>query len=224
MIQAFDFSVNLVQALLWKHNQAVALEGLVVNKQEWYEENQTAFWSDWFRDVFDLRTANAFGMQVWARILGVRLTLPLGPSNPDKPTWGFGVHYKNFGHGNFGRIGAGTASLTLEEQRIILRLRYFQLVSRATVPDINRALKAVFGHLGNVYVLDPLNMGALSYVTFVFDFQPGSRLLNLLVDFDILPRPSGVGARLVVATRDVFGFGPYNKNFGNGTFASTQQP
>lgn len=217
MIQQFHFFSDLLRALLWKHNRAERLTSLAQSKQAWFDTNQGAFWDAWLRDVFDLRTANAFGLQIWARILGVRLSLPVGPSNPDKPTWGFGALYQNFGRGNFGRVGDGTIGLTTEEQRAILRLRYFQLTSRCTIPDINHALKEVFGEQGPAYVLDPMNM---EFITYVFGFQPGTRLLGLLRDFDILPRPSAVGIRFVISTRDVFGFGPYNRNFGNGTFAS----
>lgn len=217
MIQSLELAANLLRVLLWKHNQAARLESLVRSKDAWYEENSGGFWARWYRDVFDLRTANTFGLQVWARILGIRLSLPLDPSNPDAPAWAFGSLRQNFGRGNFGRVGNGTASLTLEEQRLILRLRYFQLVTRPSIVEINHALRTVFGP-GRAYVLDPLNM---EYITYVFTYNPGNRLLGLLRDFDILPRPSAVGVRTVVATRPVFGFGAYNRNFGNGTFATT---
>ena len=217
MIQTFDFAINLLRALLWKHNRAERLEALVRSKQAWYEVNQSGFWQDWLRDVFDLRTANAFGPQVWARILGVRLSVPVDPSDPDKPTWGFGTFFRNFGRGNFGRLGDGTQLLTLEEQRVLLRLRYLALISRATIPDMNRAVAAVFGHRGRVYALDPLDMSAVVYV---FTFDPGRRLLDLLIEYDALPRPSAVGVSVTVLTRPRFGFGPYNRNFNRGTFGA----
>lgn len=216
MIQLFDFSVNVLRALLWKHNRAERLTALVESKASWYAENQERFWLRWLRDVFDLRTANAFGLQVWARILGVRLSLPVAPSG-DRPVFGFAPFHLNFDRGNFGRVGSGTEGLTVEEQRLILRLRYLTLVSRVTIPDINRAMQAVFGDRGRVYVLDPFDMSDLVYV---FTFNPGTRVLQLLERFDALPRPSAVGARTIVLTRPVFGFGPYNRNFDRGTFGA----
>lgn len=217
MIQIFDFTINLLRALLWKHNRAAHLEALVRSKDAWYGENQQGFWRDWLRDVFDLRTANAFGLQVWARILGVRLSVPIGPSNPDKPTFGFGEFFRNFTRGTFGRLGDGTQNLTIEEQRALLRLRYLSLISRVTIPDMNRAMSAVFGDRGHVYALDPMDM---SEVVYVFTFDPGRRLLGLLQEYDALPRPSAVGVRVTILTRPVFGFGPYNRNFTRGTFGA----
>lgn len=214
MIQVFRFAVDVTQALLWKHNRARRLEALALAKQSWLDQQHAGFWSAWLRDVFDLRTANDFGTAIWARILGVRLALPLSGSHPDKATWGFGPSRRNFERGNFGRIGNSTSRLTTEERRLVLRMRYFQLVGRCTIPDINHALRTVFGE-GRAYVLDPLNM---EFITYVFTYNPGQRLLDVLLDTGVLPRPSTVGVRVVVSGKRSFGFGPHALNFTRGGF------
>ena len=89
-IQAFDFSVDLMRALLWQYNDAARLEALLRQKQTWYDANQSAFWSDWLADVFDLRTANDFGLSVWAIILDIPLIVASAVDPSDKPLWGFG--------------------------------------------------------------------------------------------------------------------------------------
>lgn len=215
-VQEFDLSLNLLRALLWRYDQAPNLRALLDKKQAWYDREYSQFWRDWLRGVFDLRTANDFGCAVWARILNVPLAAPLAPTDPNKPTWGFGTNYKNFGNGNFGRKNAFSSTLTLAQKRLILRLRYFQLTSRATVPEVNDFLARIFGDEGTVYVLDPQDMSA---AVFVFDYQPSSDVDFLLDRFDLLPRPAGVGVRRLVITRPVFGFGPYNTNFNHATFS-----
>lgn len=215
-IQDLDFSSDLLRALLWQHNTAARTEALVRAKNAWYEENQRDFWTNWVKDVFDLRTANAFGLQVWSRILGVPLQVAITPTTRLKPAFGFGSFNSNFNNSNFTNNNGGTAGLTVEQQRILLRLRYYQLISRCTVPDINRICAAVFADLGTVYVLDGNDM---EFTIYVFDFSPGSQLQFLLEQYDLLPRPAGVGVKYNIVTRPVFGFGPFNKNFNNGTFA-----
>lgn len=228
-IQTLDYHVDVLRALLWQFNKADALESLVASKQDWYDENQRGFWEAWVRDVFDLRTANAFGCQVWARILGLKLYVSLAPTPIDKPTFGFGADvgtndYVNFENGNFGQIGSSTSDLTVEQSRLLLRLRYFQLISRCTVPEINRFMATVFGDLGTVYVLDNNDM---SFIVYVFDFEPNSGLQFLLENFDLLPRPAAVGFSYVVLARDTFGFGHDDgtengyRNYENGTFVFT---
>lgn len=215
-IQTIDSSVDLLESLLWQHDNAPRVTALLKAKQDWYNTNQSEFWENWVRDVFDLRTANAFGLKVWSIILGVPLTVVLDPTAPGKPTFGFGVHNRNFGHGNFSSSTSQNASLTLAQQRLVLQLRYFKLVSRCTVPEINRILAFVFQGQGKVYVLDPLDM---TFVIYVFDFVPGSQLTFILEEYDLLPRPAGVGVKYITITRPVFGFNQYNQNFHNSTFA-----
>lgn len=213
-IQAFDYSVDVLRGLLWQHNRALALRSLLEQKQGWFVKNQTEFWENWFRDVFNLLTANAFGCQVWARILGLRLSLP--PSENDEPNFGFGEFNKNFDNAPFGPSGPDSVQLTIEQQRIALRLRYFQLVTRCTVVDVNRFLRYVFADLGLVYVRDNLDMT----ITYVFTFVPDPRLLFVIEQYDLLPRPSAVGVNYITTARESFGFGEFNINFDNAPFGN----
>jgi hypothetical protein len=353
-IEEFDFSVDVLSALLWRHNEANVLQSLLQSKQNWYQQNHTQFWTDWCTNVFNLDTANEFGLSVWAQILGVPLQL-IVPANTgpqfgfDFPelitdradtggTWGhagtvtitsgqadpnggtkavllnltgntggakvsmspiasgipagtvtlsfqaklisgtqgtlasdingstlgnwpalstsawttvtltatlgaaqtlfnllsstsstcqvavFNPQLKantaitngrmNFNQGNFGVSQAGVG-LTIDQKRILLKLQYYKLISRCTVPEINARIKAILGQYGSVYVLDGNNM---RYVTYVFGFQPNSALQFILENFDVLPRPAGVGVKYIVSTRPAFGFGSSNQNFNNGTF------
>ena len=218
-IQQFDFSVGILRALLWQHNKAEALQSIIRAKQAWYDANFSEFWEAWIRDVFDLRTANAFGCQVWATILGIKLAPAVGSVEP-QPVFGFAdaeLENQNFENGNFAPSGASGVRLTVEQQRLVLRLRYFQLVTRCAVPEINRFMSYLFRPLGRVYVLDPLDMSALTYV---FDFEPDPQLVFVLEQFDLLPRPSTVGVQYVTSSRPAFGFGPDNENFENGNFVN----
>ncbi|MGJ0509069.1 MAG: DUF2612 domain-containing protein [Methylocystis sp.] len=213
-IQALDFSINLLQAILWQYNDALRLQSLLESKQDWYNEQYSEFWDDWVSDVFDLRTANDFGLSVWAVILNIPLTITSG-QEPSANLWGFGPFRKNFNRGNFAPSTSGIR-LSTEQRRLVLRLRYFQLVTRGAIPEINTFLKYVFEDLGDVYVLDGLDMT----MDYVFTFALPSQLRFVLESYDILPRPAGVGVNYTILVRDTFGFGPFHRNFNRGTFGS----
>lgn len=151
---------------------------------------------------------------MWARILNVPLVATV-PASEDRPVFGFGEFNLNFHNGNFGRDISGTINLTTEQKRLVLRLRYFQLISNGTVPEINAFLRLLFGEQGVAYVLDSLDM---TYAVYVFDFVPASAVLFVLEQFDLLPRPAGVGTQIVIAPGESFGFAPYYLNFENGNF------
>lgn len=211
-IQAFDYSVNLLKAILWQYNDALRLQGLLEAKQGWYDINQSAFWSNWYVDVFDLRTANDFGLAVWAVILGVPLAYAL-EDDPSKPIFGFASDDSNFVNSNF----AATASalvLTTEQKRLVLRLRYYQLTIAGNVTQTNQMLADVFGG-GAAYVADSLRMK----IRYVFNEPLAFAIENVLTTYDILPRPAGVGADLVIiGDADGWGFDRYHENFTNGNF------
>lgn len=212
-VEAFDFSIDLLRVLLWQYNDAARLQSLLEQKQAWYDDQHADFWGNWVRDVFDLRTANDFGLSVWAIILNIPLAIASPPDDPAKPLWAFGSLRENFGRGNLG--SPAVAGLTTEQKRLVLRLRYFQLVTRGTVPEVNAFVGRVFANLGPVYVLDNLDMTA----TYVFGFPIPADLEQVLSEYDLLPRPAGVGVdRVVLANGEGWGFGRFRLNYDNGNF------
>lgn len=211
-IQEFDFSVDLLRAILWQYEDAAGLQSVLRAKSSWYEENQEEFWTAWVRDVFNLRTANDFGCSVWGIILGVPLSIGQ-PGTGARSVWGFGEFNQNFNNGNFGRDSAGVAGLTLEQKRLVLRLRYYQLVSDGSVPFANKALQDVFG---TGYVLDRLDMTA----TYIFPTELSSSVRLVLEYYDLLPRPAGVKINILIDPGKVFGFDPFYQNFENGSFGA----
>lgn len=212
-IQQLDFSVDLLKAILWQYDGATNLKELLTEKSEWYNLNQSEFWSDWIADVFDLRTANDFGLNVWSIILNQPLFVNRGPD--DKPTWGFGEFYVNFTRGNFSSGTGSSHVIGTEAARVLLRLRYYQMIGTSTVPAINRMLADVFAAYGPAYLVDNLDMTQL----YVFQFPLSSDLIYLFNNFDILPRPAGVKSSYRVTVNESWGFGPDHGPFDLSNFS-----
>lgn len=227
-IQELDFSVDMLRALLWRNNEAPNLQALLEFKQANFDADSQDFWTNWVQDVFNLRTANEFGLNVWSIILGINITIEPTATPTPNTNWGFGPDRINFGTpinlSNFTPSVSAT-SLSLEDARLVLRLRYYQLTTNGNVSDINLILKDVFrSQLGRrarirgltaAYVTDNLDMT----IHYTFLFQLSSSLQLVLKNFDILPRPAGVLVTFAVdfANND-FGFGGFRKNFENGNF------
>lgn len=235
-IQEFDYSVNLLQAILWQYDEATNLLSLINQKQTWYNVNQTQFWENWYTDVFNILTANQFGLSVWSYILNVPLYLDNPTEDPSKPNWGYNDNsaypvlensYLNFIGSNFSTKGQ-ILVLTLEEQRFLLRLRYFQLSDNGVVSNINTFLKYLcdtsqIGYDGSIYALDGLDMEITYVIT-----DPGfpKYLLQAIQILDLFPRPTGVLIKIHVNYGFQFGFNSgtinnfenTNKNFTHGNF------
>jgi len=213
-IQTIDFHVNLLRAILWQYDNAPNLKSLLTQKQDWYDETYEVFWQDWFNDVFNLQTCNDFGAAVWSIILGIPFVVQM-VEDKSRPSFGYGVYHRNYFDGNYANGTMVEVPLNIEQKRLVLRMRYYQLVSRGTVPETNRFLKSVFGDQGTVYVIDNYDM---SYAVFVFLYQPTSQTLFILNNYDLLPRPAGVGVQLLILTRKLFGYGEFNTNYYDGNY------
>jgi len=215
-IQTFDFSVDILRSLLWRNNEAVNLEALMQFKQDYIDTNNEAFWTDWLVNVFDLRTADIFGLNVWSIILDLNITIIASETTTPNSNFGFGEFRKNFNNGNFTEVGSDI-SLSEDDARLLLRLRYHQLTTNGNVSGINVILEDLFGDSGVSFVEDNLDMT----MQYVFEFSLDAGLQSLLTEFDVLPRPTGVESNLAVQVANAnFGFGASRKNFNNGNFTA----
>ena len=60
----------------------------------------------------------------------------------------------------------------------------------------------------------------MTYLYYVFNFNPDERLRVLLENFDLMPRPSGVGVKYRIVTKKAFGHGENRKNFLSSNFGA----
>jgi hypothetical protein len=141
---------DIEQALKWMHSNAPNIQSLIMQKKAWYAKYQDQFWADWQANVFNLDTANNFGLMIWCIILGVPSQL-FGLYPPDR-AFAYGEFRQNFvgstgpnpsPGGNF--YGGGEFTLlTAKEIRWALKLRYSMLVGNARLMYINRMLNWIF--------------------------------------------------------------------------------
>jgi len=205
-IEEFDYDIDITKVLLWQYNHAANLEKLVINKNIWTALFGTLFWDDWFFIVFDLRTADLFGLTIWSIILDLPLFVPVTSEPPvGVPVWGYNKiitpppppdlenSYLNYNWSNL--AGALVVPvLTQEEQRTALRLRYYQLVSRGAVTEVNVFLNYLFGSQGGAWMIDNFDMT----ITYQFGFPISGVLLSVIDAYSLLPRPAGVAVNYIV--------------------------
>lgn len=208
-IQTFDNSIDVLKVIPWEYDQAPNLVGLLTKKQEWYKENYSDFWDAWEKNIFNLDTANDFGLNVWSIILDLPLYTRDDSRPLDHPSFGFSPFGVNFDQPNsqFAISSNAFKNLTIEQRRQLLKLRWYNITSDGTMACINQALYNVFG--STVYCLDGEDMT----ITYIFTEPQAEIMMNLFGQFDILPRPSGVLAKILVKPREAFGFADYGVNF-----------
>lgn len=216
---SYECTINLLAALDWQRSKAEKLKALIQKKQEWYEKNHCEFWNSWVDDVFNLDTANDFGLSVWSIILDEPITGVTEPSPLDYPSFGFNSDDdENFNNGSFGSDQAEEFNFTTEQKRTLLKLKAYILHMSGSVPDINDALARLFG-AGQIVALDNLNMGLVYLIS-------SEELIGFIREIrsrDLLPRPAAVSVETVLDDNtDAWGFGDFFENFDNGNFYDGQ--
>lgn len=127
----YNFNLDLSPIVLWQYQDAPRIKGMIANQQKFVDENITAFWESWNKDIMNLQTCNTFGLSVWGRILQTA-----------RPTYlqdGQSVEY------------------TDEQYRLVLQARIFLLTFDGSAKALNHFFKILFPDL-MVQIVDNYDM------------------------------------------------------------------
>ena len=156
--------------------------------------DQTANFDAFFDNMFNIDTANGYGLDCWGRIVGVSRIVQL-PSG----TKFFG--FNEAGDPNFGGTApffSGTQATTnfalIDTQfRTLIFAKALTNISDGSIPSINQILLNLFPNRGNCYVADLGNMK----MQYVFNFTLSPVEIAIVETSGVLPKPVGVAATFV---------------------------
>lgn len=222
-----DVGIDLSRCRIWQYDNAPYLNEVMDLFDSFVKENGENFWKKWESNVFNLKTANTFGLEVWGRILGVERTM-LSPDN-------FGID----NDGNLRLFNIGTRQWYLiwqanpqyrvsldginqvsnigisdETYRRVLLSRFFTYYMRGTLPEIQTYFELLFPESqvqvssNNDMTYDIIFLNALSNEDF-----------NVLTLDGIIPEVAGVRANRITISR-TFGF----RNEGAGGDSTNDYP
>ncbi|WVH05597.1 hypothetical protein KKJFFJLC_00054 [Vibrio phage vB_VpaS_PGB] len=215
----YNCELDFTNAIDWQRSNAEILFAWLIKKTEWYATNHCDFWNVWFDNIFNLDTANDFGLSVWAIILNENAYGLIDVSPVDYPAFGFSVDRENFNNGNFATNSDVGCNFTTDQIRKMLKLKAFILHMSGSVHgdsniSINTSLDRIFGE-DSIFCIDNRDM---SFTYVVYDNEMDSLAIELYTR-DLLPRPVGIEVDKVVnGNANQFGFGEGRANFNNGNF------
>lgn len=144
--------------------------------------------------IWDLGTAQGYGLDVWGRILNVGRVLTVA----NEPILGFeealpGVGV--FNEGTFYPGGSTTSNYALSDTayRVLLFAKAAANICDSAVPSINRVLMLLFGNRGDCYCTDGQNMS----MTYTFTFALTAVERAIVLQSGALPKPAGVSVTVV---------------------------
>lgn len=175
----FDPSVTVLS----QYANSPILTTLVDDFAQWLDPRSR--FDSFFSLLWNIDTAQGYGLDVWGRILGVgrALEVPAGvylgfEQDADAKPFGFGILYR-------GGRSTNNVLLTDEAYRTLLLAKAALNITDCSVPAINNILLNLFG---DGYVRDNLDMT----MTFVFSEALDPLQTAIVFQSGVLPKPCGV--------------------------------
>ncbi len=216
--------INLAQTILAQYANSPTLMALLANFNANLDPSSNI--NNFYSEIWDLQTAQGYGLDLWGRIVGVNRLITL-PSSLQANLGFFESHSEQpFGQAPFfnGITPSSFYELTDTQFRALIQTKALSNLAGGDARSINAVLQAIFGSYGPAYVSE---VGAMTmYIVFEFLLSPLQQ--SILLQAGIIPRPAGVQAYLLngVDVAGNFGFaGTGLQTFGHGSlFAGNLYP
>ena len=169
-----------------------------------------------YNDIWNIDTAQGYGLDVWGRIVGVNRIIKVAGGGS------FGYQEGSGDPLNVSAFYSGVPTmqnypLSDTAFRLLILVKAFSNISRASVDVYNQMLMQLFPSRGNAYVSD--TGGMRTRLTFEFYLQPFE--VSILKQSGALAMPTGVGFDIMdVLPSGTFGFAEAGQcaGFNQGSF------
>lgn len=180
---------NYQGTIISQYASALTLTQLIANLNTYLDPGPDL--DNFYNYVWNVATAQGFGLDIWGKIVGVGRTLQV----PAGQYFGFDEgndhsNYKTFGFGVFFSVNAATDVVVLSDEayRTLIMVKAFSNISDLTAKNVNALLNILFAGRGLCYVSDDGGM----QMTYHFDFTLQPFEIAILTNSGAVPRPAGV--------------------------------
>lgn len=213
-------SFNYLDTVLSQFGNSPTLLGLIDSFSS--AVNPSADIDAFYNLVWNVDTAQGYGLDVWGRIVGVGRILKIPGGVIDLGFEEAGTaSAAPFGQGVFYSGTQATQNYTLSDDafRSLILIKALSNISQSNIHTYNTILMRLFLGRGNAYVMDNGNM----QMTLVCTFQLQPFEIAILKQSGAFAHPTGVLMNIMIAPTPTFGFaeaGLSAAGFNVGTFFS----
>jgi len=198
-----------------EYSNSPVLLALLDSFDQWVDLE--AFTAQFLSYVWDISTAQNFGLDIWGRILGQSRYIQVAQMPGDN--FGFdkgatpGTNWKPWNQAPFyGGQTAGTVSFALQDEyyRKLLLVKAAANIASSDCPSINALMRSMFGDRGKCYVGYDINTPM--HIGYHFEFDP-TPVEQSIIQSGLFPQPAGTIAEYIYggsSTYGFFGFSPAN--------------
>ena len=192
---------NYWDTIISQYANSPILTQLISNFFQYIDPTQLI--DSFFDNIFNIDTAQGYGLDVWGRIVGLPTRVINVASGKNLgfaeallvPPGQVDTNVDPFNQSPF-YAGAGlTNSFSLSDAsfRTLIFAKALSNISNGSIPAINQLLQNLFPNRGNCYVIDNQNMTMTYYFTFALTAVEQA----ILAQTNVLPTPAGVAASIV---------------------------
>lgn len=194
--------IDVEGTIISQYANSSTIRQLIINMNEYIDP--TADIDSFYDYVWNVETAQGFGLDIWGRIVNIsrELTIPEDPNY-----FGFSEALPGsfpFDQAPFysGVTSTQTYLLADDVYRKLILAKALRNISSVNAPSVNQILKNLFGDRGRCYVND---MGGMQ-IRYTFEFVLTPQEFAIVTQSDVLPRPAGVGVSILNTVLPLFGF------------------
>jgi hypothetical protein len=186
---------NYWDTIISQYANSSIMTTLIGDFDSWLD--QTANFDALYDNVWNVTTAQGYGLDVWGRIVGLiggRTLQIVGSQNYltfEETGSGFGFGQQPLFSG---QPVTSNYQLADPDFRTLIYAKALANISDGSIKSINAILRALFPSRGNAYVTDGLNMT----MTYTFDFALTLPEQAIVENSGVLPRPLGVKSSVVI--------------------------
>lgn len=194
--------LNVDKTIISQYSNSPTLKALIHDFDQYIDPR--ADLDKFYNYVWNVDTAQGFGLDIWGRIVKVGRVLKI-PNTPNY--FGFGQASPGaqpFGQAPFYSGASATSNFALSDTayRTLILVKALANISRPTAPALNQLLRNLFAGRGRVYVND---IGGMKF-RYTFEFLLTAYEYAIVTQSRALPTPGGVEVSLLTSSLPVFGF------------------
>ena len=200
-MKQFETIISEIQAQYRDTNISELIKGIIEIKKKYI---LGAIYS-LVNDNLSISSAKGIGLDLWGNLLHLSRFIP--SESGDNYAY-FNFNDKNF-KSNGGLIFYNKNRPNYSElddiyYRQLLLIIYQSYFLNSSIPTLNQFTLESLADYGSVYVRDTTDM---SYQIYIFNNKIPPWLNYMMTNYDILPRPAGVGSKIIERDIRRFGFG-----------------
>lgn len=203
------------RTIISQYANSPTLRQLIRNMDEYI--NPDADFDRFYDYVWNVETAQGFGLDIWGRIVGIGRMLTV-PGDVTYLGYEEAISWQPFNQAPLytGAQATQTYRLADDAYRKLILVKALANISDCTSPSLNRLLSNLFADRGRCYVSDT---GKMEF-RYVFEFALDPYEIAILMQSGAIPKPAAVLANVLqVDLATTFGFNEaLMQPFGSGVF------